>query len=160
MVFEGCFQQFFRTQFVDKKLAPRGPEQFEKSKTALRDQFQDTHFVVNPKCIKNPDWREQNHRRVRCIFSVSRLKTTRKQISKWSCCSLRVCVSVFFGRNHTMGVKNPAALKSPKSSVACLSEKRTTTPTHLVGGWKETCHFVGAWYGMRGGVGIETPHKY
>ena len=56
MVFEGCFQPLFRTQFVDKKLAPRGPEQFEKSKTALRDQFQGTHFVVNPKCIKKTDW--------------------------------------------------------------------------------------------------------
>ena len=55
---EGYFQSFFRIQFVDKKLAPRGPEQFEKSKTALRDQFHDTHFVVKPKCIKNPDWRE------------------------------------------------------------------------------------------------------
>jgi hypothetical protein len=54
MVFEGCFQPSFRTQFVDKKLAPRGPEQFAKSKTALRDQFQDIHFVVNPKRTKNP----------------------------------------------------------------------------------------------------------
>ena len=155
MVFEGCFQPFFRTQFVDKKLAPRGPEQFEKSKTALRDQFQDTHFVVNPKCIKNPDWREQNHRRVRCIFSVSRLKTTRKQISKWSCCSLCVCRCFLEGTTWWV-----SRTQAAKSSVACLRKKRTTMPTHLVGAWKETCHFVGAWYGMRGGVGIETPHKY
>ena len=58
MVFEGCFQPLFRSQFVGKKLAPRGPKQFEKSKTALRDQFQDTYFVVNPKRTKNPTWRE------------------------------------------------------------------------------------------------------
>ena len=70
---------------------------------------------------------------------------------KWSCCSLCVCVGVFLKGTTWWASRTQAALKSLKSWVACLREKkRTTTPTHLVGAWKETCHFVGAWYGMRG----------
>ena len=55
IVFKGCFYMLL-APICRQKIALRGPEQSEKSD--LRDQFQDTHFVVNPKCIKNPDWRE------------------------------------------------------------------------------------------------------
>ena len=45
------------------------------------------------------------------------------------------------------GLRNPTACQQMQYS-------KQTYP------WKETYHFVGAWYGMRGDVGIETPHKY
>ena len=45
------------------------------------------------------------------------------------------------------GLRNPTACQQMQYS------KRTYP-------WKEACHFVGEWYGMRGDVGIETQHKY
>ena len=45
-----------------------------------------------------------------------------------------------------MGVKNPNSFEQ-RQVLRCIFEekgkkRRTTTSTHLVGTWKETCHFV------------------
>ena len=62
----------------------------------------------------------------------------------------QACLAIVFSHIvfYTVGgLRNPTACQQMQYS-------KQTYP------WKETCHFVGAWYGMRGNVGIETPHKY
>ena len=62
----------------------------------------------------------------------------------------QACLAIIFSHIvfYTVeGLRNPTACQQMQYS------KRTYP-------WKEACHFVVEWYGMRGDVGIETQHKY
>ena len=71
-----------------------------------------------------------------------------------------VCVSVFFGRNYMMGVKNSNSFEESKV-LSCMFEKKenhNANPScRCLEGNLSFCRGM-IWH--EGGVGIETPHKY
>ena len=94
-----------------------GPEQSKESKTDLCDQFQDTHFVVNPKCTKNKIEGSKTTEGFAACFPSQDSKPWGNKLASYH---VVLCVC-FLGRNHVMGVKNPNSFEQYKI-LSCIFE--------------------------------------